>query len=77
MIIDINFEGFDNFVSLIFQKLDDLDGTEHESDEDIQQEYPAENGSTFILPGEYDVIIMFAPQSNNDETTLVNNGGSI
>jgi hypothetical protein len=35
------------------------------------------NGQRFVIPAEYDILITFAPISNDDGSILTNKGGFI
>ena len=86
IVIDVEMEGFDNYVYLILQAHNQFNDIQDEqpvpgaSDTDeaeVQRYYPAKHGSRFIVPGEQDALIAFAPVSNNDGTQGTSQGGRI
>ena len=75
VLVDIQFFGFDDYVHVILQKRDEFkDVVPDQPVEDIQAIYVARNGSRFIIPGEYDVIITFAPVANREKTLGTSHG---
>jgi len=75
VLVDIQFFGFDDYVHVILQKRNRFrDVVLDQPIEDIQAIYVAQNGSRFIIPGEYDVIITFAPVANRERTFGTSHG---
>ena len=84
-IIDVEMEGFDDYVYLILQAHDNFEdiGEDREKpaagagEVEVQQQFRVKTGSRFIIPAEQDVLITFAPVSNGDGIPKTSRGASI
>ncbi len=76
-IIDIWIQGFDNYVYIILQKHDLFNDITKKDKNVVQKSMLVKNGQRFVIPAEYDILITFAPISNDDGSILTNKGGFI
>lgn len=78
--LDITMQGFENYMYVILQPKGQFnDVWKNQSTKARQAIYKAEHGARFMIPTDYDVLISFAPVSNNNgiEKTSINGGVSL
>ena len=67
LVVDVKMRGFENDAYLILQSHDDfVDVKEDQSEDEKQRVVAIEDGVKYILPGEMDALITFAPIGNSE-----------
>ena len=69
MKIQIQFDGFDKEVKMIIQPKDKWINHLHNNEDSITKVWDAENGVTYFVPIDNDVLINFAPISSKSGKT--------
>lgn len=76
IILDFTFVGFDNYVYLITQQNGSfVDIATNQNGQKVEQIHKIKSGYRVIVPANWDVLIAFAPESNNDGRVETSNGG--